>query len=205
MPRQRRPPKRLHSGSLSHKYQSCLEMYRAIYYEAIDLITTGIRYRFDQPSYQMYANIENLLVRCCTGDSFDEEFRKLTEFYNTDLKPADLHCHLDLLRSIVPKDFDPSTTEIVKLVKDQVSLFNEIRTLLKLLLVLPATSERSFSALKRIKTALRSTMSQARMNSLLLLHVHKEKTDKLLTNQIGNEFLSSNEHRLSIFGNFTYN
>ena len=26
LPRQRRPPKRLHSGSLPHKYQSCLEM-----------------------------------------------------------------------------------------------------------------------------------------------------------------------------------
>ena len=151
----------------------------------------------------MYANIENLLVRCCTGDSFDEEFRKITKFYNTDLKPADLHCQLDLLRSIVPMDFDPSTIEIVKLIKDQVSLFNEITTLLKLLLVLPArnaTRERSFSALKRIKTAVRSTMSQTRM---MLLHVHKEKTDKLLTNQIGNEFVSNNEHRLSIFSNFT--
>ena len=80
LPRQRQPPKRLHSGSLPHKYQSCLEMYRAIYYEAIDLITTGIRSRFDQPGYQMYANIENLLVKCCTGDSFDEEFRKINEF-----------------------------------------------------------------------------------------------------------------------------
>ena len=206
LPRQRRPQKRLHSSSLPHKYQSCLEMYRAIYYEAIDLITTGIRSQFDQPGYQMYANIENLLVKCCTGDSFDEEFRKITEFYNTDFKPADLQCQLDLLRSIVPKDFDPSTTEIVKVIKDQVSLFNEITTLLKLLLVLPATnatSERSFSALKRIKTALRSTMSQTRMNSLMLLHVHKEKNDKLLTNQIGNEFVSNNDHRLSIFGNFT--
>ena len=107
----------------------------------------------------MYANIENLLVKYCAGDSSDEEFRKITEFYNTHFKPADLHCQLDLLRSIVSKDFDPSTTELVKLIKDQVSLFNEITTLVKLLLVLPATNERSFSALERIKTALRSTMS----------------------------------------------
>ena len=92
----------------------------------------------------MYASIENLLVTCCTGDSFDEEFRKSTEFYSTEFKPADLHCQLDLLRSIVPMDFDPPTTEIVKLVKDQVSLFNEITTLLKLLLVcLPQMSQTS--------------------------------------------------------------
>ena len=73
-------------------------MYRAIYYNAIDHITTGIRSRFDQPGYQMYANIENVLIKCCTGNSFDEEFKKITEYYNTDFKRADLHCQLDLLR-----------------------------------------------------------------------------------------------------------
>ena len=41
------------------------------------------------------------------------------------------------------------------------------------------TSERSFSALRRVKSYLRSTMSQQRMNNLMLLHVHKDLTDSL--------------------------
>ena len=166
LPRQRRPPKRLDSGPLPHKYQSCQELYRKkkTYYKANDLITTGIRSRFDQPGYKMYAHLENLLVKRCTGDSFDEEFRIVTEFYNKDFKPADsdLHCQLSLLRSIVPKDFYPSTNGIFKLIVAQVRLFSEITQLLKLLLVLPATNatiERSFSALKKIKAVLRSTIS----------------------------------------------
>ena len=56
------------------------------------------------------------------------------------------------------------------------------RTCVRILLVIPATnatSERTFSALRRVKTYLRSTMTQTRMNSLLSLHVHKERTDAL--------------------------
>ena len=60
-------------------------------------------------------------------------------------------------------------------------LYSQV-VVLATLLVMPATnaaSERSFSALKRIKNYLRATMSQTRLNSLMLLHVHKDMTDKL--------------------------
>ena len=42
-----------------------------------------------------------------------------------------------------------------------------------------ATSERTFLALRRVKTCLRSTMTQTRMNNPITLHVHKEGTDAL--------------------------
>ena len=54
-------------------------------------------------------------------------------------------------------------------------MFSEIVTLVKILLVIPATnasSERTFSALRRIKTYLRTTMTQARLNHLMILHIH---------------------------------
>ena len=60
--------------------------------------------------------------------------------------------------------------------------FSEIVTLINLILVNPATnaiSERSFSAMKRVKAYLRSTMSQKRFNALVVLHVHKQKNDEL--------------------------
>ena len=49
-------------------------------------------------------------------------------------------------------------------------------------MVLPATdapSERVFSSLKRIKTYLRNSMSQARLNHLMLMNIHKEETDQM--------------------------
>ena len=64
----------------------------------------------------------------------------------------------------------------------QRSLLSEICTVYKLILVMPATnavSERSFSGLRRVKDYCRSTMSQCRLNNLMVLIMAK-----LLTNLI---------------------
>ncbi|KAG7178148.1 52 kDa repressor of the inhibitor of the protein kinase-like 3 [Homarus americanus] len=56
------------------------------------------------------------------------------------------------------------------------TMFPNIRTLLTILCTLPVTTcsaERSFSALERIKTNIRSAMGTARLSSLSLLHIHK--------------------------------
>ena len=79
---------------------------------------------------------------------------------------------------------------------------SEICTLLKLVLVVLATnavSERSASSLSRVKTYLRSTMSQSRLNNLMVLHVHKQRTDKLNLKACVNEFVSGNEHSSKTF------
>ena len=66
-----------------------------------------------------------------------------------------------------------------------------------------STSERSFSALRRVKTYLRSTIiTQVRLNSIMTLNVHKERTDCLNLVDIGNDFVAGSEHRQSIFGTF---
>ena len=60
--------------------------------------------------------------------------------------------------------------------------FSGVLTAVKLLLVMPATnatSERSFSAIRRVKTYHRTTMTQQHLNNLMVLHVHKEITDSL--------------------------
>ena len=61
---------------------------------------------------------------------------------------------------------------ILALSTNQQSLLSEVRLLLKLILVLPATnatSELSFSALRRVKSYLRNTMGQERLNSLMAM------------------------------------
>ena len=76
-------------------------------------------------------------------------------------------------------------------------LINEVVLLMKLILVLPAcnaTSERSFSAMRRV------TMTQERL--LMLLHVHKDLTDSLVLTDVATEFVSKSERRLQVFGKF---
>lgn len=49
---------------------------------------------------------------------------------------------------------------------------------------------------------LRANMLQERLNHLMLLHVHKERTDRLDLVHVANNFAAS-PHRRDIFGTFT--
>ena len=63
---------------------------------------------------------------------------------------------------------------------------------MKLILVMPTTnasSERSYSALRRIKQRLGPTMTQKRMNNLMLIvSVYKEDADNLNLLDVANDF-----------------
>ena len=87
-------------------------------------------------------------------------------------------------------------------------LLSEICTLAKLMLVMPATnvvSERSFSALKRVKTYLRSTTGEGRLNHLMLLQVHKELADGIDMLEVANLLAGDNQRRKQMFGKFSKN
>ena len=88
----------------------------------------------------------------------------------------------------------------------ELALFSEIGTLLNLLMVMPTTnavSEQSFSALRKIKSYLRSTMTQDGLNHLMTLHIHRDLTDDLDLKLCANAFVDNDEHRLAIIGRFT--
>ena len=85
---------------------------------------------------------------------------------------------------------------------EQRGYFCEVIKLVTLILVMPATnatSERCFSALRRLKTWLRATTVQQRINWCMLLHVHKDRTDQLTLPDIVNEFVSHNAGRKHMF------
>ena len=85
------------------------------------------------------------------------------------------------------------------------SMISEIITICNLLLVNPATSaagERSFSSARRLKTWLRSTMTQTRFSNLTILNTHKQRTDNLCLIDIANEFTALNDNRRKNFGTF---
>ena len=84
-------------------------------------------------------------------------------------------------------------------------MLQQVDRLLRIYLTVPtasATAERSFSALRRLKNYLRTTMIQKRLNHLIVMHIHKERTDQLDLSSIANEFVSVNERRKSYFGSW---
>ena len=165
----------------------------------------------------MYCKLEELLINASTGKNVTASFDFVCSFYKDDLEANILHGQLQVVgtnfQSTYREKFGTNTLPTIFDIRDyfqsmscsQRALLNQVTRVLQLLLVMPstnATSKRSFSALRRVKTYLHSTMTQERLNHLLVLHVHKDYTDSLDMLQVANSFVSDSEHRLRIFGKF---
>lgn len=209
LPRRRKVPRRFEEGNAPPEYPSTpKDTYRRVYFEALDLLAQTIQDRFDQPGYKMYGCIEALLLKVIQKEDYSHELKRVLEVYSTDLNASNLQTQLDIVSSNVTEEVS-NIFDIIrymqKLTPAEKELINEVITLSKLLLVMPATnstSERSFSAMRRVKSYLRSTMTQERLNSLMVLHVHKDQTDKLDMSNVANEFVSKSERRVHVFGRF---
>jgi len=82
------------------------------------------------------------------------------------------------------------------------TLLDQVWRLTRLMLVVPATSataERSFSALRRLKTYSRATMGQPRLNSLLILHCHQDRAENLNLKAIFQKFVCACDQRSVLF------
>ena len=116
------------------------------------------------------------------GLQFSEELKLAVTTYRSDIHESNLQIQLQALGSNFQENIFKLRDYLQKLTLAERLVLNEITTVMKLILVMPATnavSERSFSAMHRIKTYLRSAMTQERLNNLMILHVHKEFTDAL--------------------------
>lgn len=144
----------------------------------IETVYQSIEQRFDQEELTIYNSIKSVLLKSLKGtvNSTDPDFLSVTDFYGQDFSPSDLLAQLQLLTTTDHVSTASDLASCLKSRRDR-RLFPEVEKLVSLLLTLPATnavSERSFSVLRRLKTYLRSTMSQPRLNSLMLTHIHKD-------------------------------
>ena len=82
--------------------------------------------------------------------------------------------------------------DLLKSLNHAKKLLSEVMKLANILIVAPATnaiSERSFSASKRVKTYLRSTMGDKQLNHLMLIHIHRETADNMKLVDVANQFV----------------
>ena len=166
------------------------DYYRRIYFEVIDVLVASIQELFNQRGFQMLQKLETIL------QIVSEIVRDACRFYGSDLNQDRL---LAQLISLHRTEHDRSIDDLKSLISYLKGLnaverqyYSEVIKVAKLILVMPATnalSERSFSALRRVKTWLQTTIDQVRLNHCMTLHVHKSRTDSLPLIQIGNEFI----------------
>ena len=211
LPRHRKVPRRFEVGSSISEQQNISpeDHYRHIYFQALDTASTTITDRFNQRGYQMLQKLESVLL--LDDASRHPLFEEIIQFYGSDFDSADrltTQLHILISSSGIETqrlNLQSIITYIKTLTPQQKEYFSEVTKILKLILLMPATnatSERCFSALRRLKTWLRTTTSQQIINWCMILHVHKDRTDKLSITEIADEFITRNQSRIDIFGLF---
>ena len=211
LPRQRRAPRRYDEGAQPHHFDSPKARYRHAYYEVLDLAIGEIERRFDHNDLKTVKQIEVLLVNAGNGvltHSIDPE---LQSYLKDDFDLDRLRTQLSLVKDMVHNaEVRVTSVTNVRTISNAMNtscvykkMLNEIDKLLKLYYTFPvttATSERSFSSLRRLKTFLRTTMTECRLNNLFLLYVHKSVPLNLTC--IAKDFVAVNSRRMKYFGKF---
>lgn len=207
LPRQRRPPSRYSGKGDCHQWNSPEEFFRSHYFAVIDAAVNGLRTRYTQPGLQRYIGLEKVLtLKGAAAAELPLDIVSATAGY-PELCAESLSTQLRMYeqQGWSRCSLSDVVTQLNSLQPALRCMFSQMETLVKLLLTIPcsnAEAERSFSCLRRVKTYLRNSMNQERLNHVAVLHVHKERTDDLDLVQIANDFVNKCDTRQQLFGSF---
>ena len=160
--------------------------------------------------------IENLLLNAANSQEIEPKSEVVLKFLENDVDDNRLKIQLLMLPSVISTAFaseipvkNVTNVRTIANAMEQSEIYrgmlSEIDKVLKIYFAFPvtsATAERSFSYLRRIKTYLRNSMSQCRLNNLFILYVHSSKTDTLDLESVARAFVSVNSRRTHYFGRF---
>lgn len=202
LPRIRRIPRRFDEGTDAHVFDNELCYYRKIFFEILDASITGIETRFTTEIKHHLAKLEAFAV-CTEDDDY------IIQFYGDDFNTDRLILHRNMFHDLM-KEKNVKTdnlTDILAVAKSSecshlVSMLPEFYKFLKMVNTIPVTSctsERSFSCLRRLKTYLRTTMLQKRLNNIAILHSYAETLSHLNLEAIADEFIKRTGVRRNTF------
>ena len=153
LPRKRKVPRRIDDSGGGEFYSETVEEhYRLQYFEAVDLAVASIKDRFDQPGYAVYRNLEELLLKGAAGSELSKQLGEVSAVYH-ELDASQLALQPSNLATYFRENsITPSLEECLKYLRSlspaAKTFYNEVCTVAKLILVMPASnavSERAFS------------------------------------------------------------
>uniref|UniRef100_A0A087XAH7 DUF4371 domain-containing protein n=1 Tax=Poecilia formosa TaxID=48698 RepID=A0A087XAH7_POEFO len=192
MPHQRRPPTRYSGNASQHCPKTAEEHHRVQFCHMFDTADMQFQERFTQADLNVLEKLEAILL---SGD-VDETVDQYPELSSHSLK-----VQLNMFHAkCACKSSDGVVTLLREMTTDVRGLFDSGNAV-TLLLVNPVSSaeaERSFSALRGLKTWLRSTMIQVRLNNAAVCHVHQTKLDDVDIGQICLQFVSMSDRKRQV-------
>ncbi|XP_066313482.1 uncharacterized protein [Miscanthus floridulus] len=131
---------------------------------------------------------------------FDENLDDTNADGKSDVDANELYVELKFLQDFIPKE-NMGPVEILKFLKRH-DYFPNASIAYRVLLTIPVTvasAERSFSKLKLLKSYLRSTMTQQRLNDLATIALESGLLEKIGYEHIIEDFISRNTKRMKYF------
>jgi len=172
----------------------------------LDIIINQLSQRFTsmRATSHMFEALHPMTLQLAGDDELYDKAKRLSDHYNRDIAitfPAQLLSFRACFRAEIAQQ--PSVSQLAKmLIVDHhsvTSTFGEVCTALLLFLTLPvtvATAERSFSKLKLMKTYLRSSMGQERLNGLAILSIESIRARELNIKDIVEDFAQRKARRM---------
>uniref|UniRef100_A0A8C5ARY7 Zinc finger MYM-type protein 1-like n=1 Tax=Gadus morhua TaxID=8049 RepID=A0A8C5ARY7_GADMO len=183
------------SGSDLLNDSECLK--QGLFFPCIDRMINELGHRFSTVAGELMDGIQ-----ACHPASKSflclQSLEKLATHYHIQLVPEEVLVAKSFLSRKDP-DSIPDTLSVFKLLDSM--MFPSLRAILQVALTIPVSScscERSFSALRRLHTWLRSTMGQERLNELAVLSIERELVGDITEDEVIDEFarLKSRRHTL---------
>nr|XP_054761170.1 zinc finger MYM-type protein 1-like [Lytechinus pictus] len=200
LPRRRRVPQRLAGEGEQYTPDNPEVYFRQMYFSFLDKIIMQLEERFDpsKSGLEAYVQLEEALL----GKREDLDILKRYPEMSANILAIQLPM---FLQTTGASSLHEAVEAYRKMVPEVRALFPEVRTLMKLLLVCPVSSsecERSFSTLRRLKSWLRNTMTQRRLNAVAVCNVHCGILDQVNIEEVAKEFAARSDIRKNIYGNF---
>ncbi|XP_020240895.1 zinc finger MYM-type protein 1-like [Asparagus officinalis] len=181
------------------------ESFRVNYFiYIVDQALSSLKSRFEQfqqydESFGFLFNLERL--KSADNDSLKCSCLNLEDLLkhdkNFDINGIELFSELQILREALPRG-TKKAIEVLNFMERLNCCFPNAWIAYRVLLTIPVTvasAERSFSKLKLIKSYLRSTMSQERLNGLAMISIEKNLLEKLDWNILIDNFAAQNARR----------
>jgi hypothetical protein len=195
LPRRRKIPRKVGDGSAAHTSpETPQDLFRVEFFKVIDSAVMNLDEGFQSTDLDKYNLLASALTTGNLNSSVVDDYPELSP-----LLPQELSFFHSKFRGKTVEDFRLLFKGMAPEVR---SMFPQVERLLRLCLISPASSssaERSFSALRRVKTWLRSTMTQSRLNHVMVCHVHRDLLVELNCRDVAQAFIN-NDTRGRIFG-----
>ena len=95
--RKKKRPSRIEDNNTHYFPSSPVDMYRAIYNQALDDVTNGIESRFNQQDWKTFVNLQTTLFEACKSGNYENELDQICSLYKEDLSKDLLKVQLQYL------------------------------------------------------------------------------------------------------------